>query len=166
MKLFRFFLLSWVLAIPYFAVAEDVTFRKPFTLTLYIDKEHYYEEKFDKIPYVHDGAIYLFKGDVFGVNLNQRDGVITEASYVSSSHKADIAFEFKQEIEKDGTQLMLLKITNNTEKRIFMDALMTVPNRNGILKTSILPLEPSLSGYESWPHPIVQLVLTKFRTTP
>ena len=37
--------------------SDDTVFRKPFTLKLHVDKEHFYEEKFDKMPFVHDGDV-------------------------------------------------------------------------------------------------------------
>jgi hypothetical protein len=40
---------------------------------------------------------------------------------------------------------------------------MTIPGKEEILKTNVLPIEPNLSDFESWPHPIVQLVLRDFR---
>lgn len=54
---------------------------------------------------------------------------------------------------------MRLVITNHTSQTIYMDALMTVPGRKDVLLNSILPVQSGLKGYESWPHPIVQLVL-------
>ena len=42
---------------------------------------------------------------------------------------------------------------------IAMDALMTVPGKKTIAGTTIIPIGAGLSSYESWPHPIVQLVL-------
>ena len=44
-----------------------------------------------------------------------------------------------------------------------MGALTTVPGKKEIYKTSIMPIEARLSDFESWPHPIVQLVLRNFR---
>ena len=46
-------------------------FRDPFTLKLRVDKDHFYEEHYDKrIPYVAESDVYLFSGENFGVNLN------------------------------------------------------------------------------------------------
>jgi hypothetical protein len=59
--------------------------------------------------------------------------------------------------------MMLLTIRNKLKRRLYLDALMTVPGEKEIYKTSILPIEPGLSDFESWPHPIVQLVLRDFR---
>lgn len=139
-------------------------FREPFTLNLHIDKERYYEEKFDKIPFVHNGAIYLFKGEKFGVKVDFENGLAKAVSYTSNIKEADIVFEFSQEISNDGGTTMLLKTQNNTNTTINLDALMTVPGKETILRTTILPLEPKMGSYESWPHPIIQLVLTKLRT--
>jgi hypothetical protein len=57
-------------------------------------------------------------------------------------------------------------MANHTRHKLFVDALMTIPNKERPQKTSILPVEPGLSGLEMWPHPIVQLVLRNIRLTP
>ncbi|MDH4263656.1 MAG: hypothetical protein OEV78_11485 [Spirochaetia bacterium] len=143
--------------------AEDSIFREPFTLNLHIDKEHFYEEKFEKIPFIHDGDIYLFKGDEFGLNLDIQDNSIRTVKYQPDVKKADVTLKFTQEVQPDGTAMMMLHIHNNTKHILNVDALMTMPGRKDIAKTSILPLQPGLSGFESWPHPIVQLVLRNIR---
>src|SRR6185503_11619054 len=59
-----------------FAMAADpeVPMRAPFTLTLHVDKERYYEENIGAMPYVREGGVYLMKGDRFGVSLEVTDG--------------------------------------------------------------------------------------------
>lgn len=140
-----------------------VTFREPFTLKLHVDKEHYYEQEFPKIPYVHQGEVYLFKGDSFGIDINITNGVVRGISYQAGTNKAAVSLRFTQEVKDDGNSMMLLVIENHTKHKLFVDALMTVPKRERPQKTSILPLEPGLAGYESWPHPIIQLVLRNVR---
>ncbi|MGA1870951.1 MAG: hypothetical protein ACMUJM_20635 [bacterium] len=142
---------------------NDTVFRETFTLKLHVDKGHYYEEKFDRIPYIHNNAVYLFAGESFGINLQMENQKIKNILYQKDIDKADIDFRFSQEIEKDGSSMMMLVIKNKTKNKIFMDALMTIPGKKGIYQTTILPLMPGLSGYESWPHPIVQLVLKDIR---
>jgi hypothetical protein len=138
-------------------------FREPFTLRLHVDKEHYYEQKFPKIPYVYQDEVYLLKGDAFGIDLNITNGVIRGVSYQADTNKAAVALRFTQEVGTDGDAMMLLVIKNQTEHKLFIDALMTVPDRKTARKTSILPVGPGLVGFESWPHPIVQLVLSNIR---
>ena len=147
------------------ADTNSTVFRQPFTLTLHVDKEHYYEEKFGKIPYVHDDNVYLFKGDAFGIDLDITNEVIRGVSYQADTKKPAVSLRLTQEIRENGEAMMLLVIQNHTKRKLFIDALMTVPQRTRAQKTSILPVEPVLTGYESWPHPIVQLVLRNIRLT-
>ena len=48
---------------------DEPVFRPPFVLKLHLDREHYYEENFNKVPYVADNDKYLFAGDNFGINI-------------------------------------------------------------------------------------------------
>ncbi len=141
---------------------SSIVFRDPFTLRLHVDKDRFYEEHYDrKIPFVADNAVYLFAGENFGINLIVKDGEVGEVLYQPDPAKSDVRLRFWQEKKlKSG---MMLVIENKTKKKLFLDALMTVPQSKGIHKTSILPVDAGLSNYESWPHPIVQLVLTNLR---
>jgi hypothetical protein len=144
--------------------AADPVLRGPFTLKLRVDKDHYYEERFEKqIPFVADNDIYLFSGEKFGVNLTVANDQVVGVSYQANVDKADVCFTFSQEVEKSGGAMMMLTIQNKTKQALRMDALMTVPGKQGIYKTSILPIQGGLSDFESWPHPIVQLVLRNLR---
>jgi len=142
---------------------DNTVFRMPFTLKLHIDKERFYEAKFGKIPFVNHGDVYLFKGDEFGLNLDIQDLSIRAVKYQPDVKKADVTLKFTQELQADGAAMMLLTIHNNTKQTLNVDALMTVPEKKEIAKTTILPIQPGLSGFESWPHPIVQLVLRNIR---
>jgi hypothetical protein len=144
---------------------NSVAFRKPFTLKLHVDKEHFYEQEFPKIPYVFKDDVYLFKGDVFGIDLQITNGAVQSVSFQPDTNKAAVNLRFTQEVEDDGSAMMLLVINNHTKHKLFIDSLMTVPNGERPQRTSILPVEAGLSGYESWPQPIVQLVLRNIRLT-
>jgi hypothetical protein len=154
-------LLSACLPQPTAAQAEPV-FRAPFVLRLHIDNERYYEEKFDKVPYVAENSVYLFAGETFGINITITEKRLSGIIYQPDPAKADVALAFTQEKSEKGL-MMLLVIRNRLKRRLSFDALMTVPEKKGIYGTSVLPVEPNLSNFESWPHPIVQLVLRNFR---
>jgi len=143
--------------------AEEPVFREPFTLRLHVDKEHFYEQKIEKIPFVHQGDVYLLKGDEFGLALEIKDNAIVSVKYQPNLKKADVTLKFTQEIMADGGGMMLLNIHNNTKVKLNADVLMTVAGQKGVQKTNILPVPPSMSGFESWPDPIVQLVLRNIR---
>jgi hypothetical protein len=138
-------------------------FRDPFTLKLRVDKDHYYEERFEKAPYVADNDIYFFAGDHFGINVTMKGDQISGVSYQPNVAKADVEFKFTQDKAPDGRAMMMLVITSKLKRQLFVDALMTVPGKKEIYKTSVLPVQPGLAGFESWPHPIVQLVLRNLR---
>lgn len=142
---------------------KDIVFREPFTLKLHVDKEHYYEQVFDRIPYVYENSVYLFAGEEFGVNITLKDGEIVEVDYQEDLSRADLEFKFSQKLDDDGSAMMLLAIKNKTDFPIFMDGLITVPGEEKIFSTTIMPVQPGLSGFESWPHPIVQIVLQNIR---
>ncbi len=145
--------------------AQDaVVFREPFTLRIKVDEGHYYEERYEKrIPYVAENDVYLFSGENFGINLRTEEGKI-DVTYQPDQEKADAWFSFNQPKNLGGVSMMLI-IQNKLKTELRMDALMTVPGKKDIYKTSILPIEGGLSDYESWPHPIVQLVLRNFRVS-
>jgi len=144
------------------AAQEGPVFRAPFVLKLRIDSEHYYEEKFDKVPYVADNDVYLFARENFGINVTIAENQISRIIYQRDPTKADVEFKFTQEKSPNGL-MMLLVIRNKLKRGLFLDAKMTVPDKKGIYKTSVLPVKAGLSNVESWPHPIVQLVLGNLR---
>lgn len=142
--------------------STKLVFRAPFVLKLRVDNGHYYEETFGKVPYVAKNDVYLFAGDSFGIDVTVTKDRISRIAYQPDPPKADVDFRFTQERGANGLVMMLV-IRNRLKRKLFIDALMTIPGRTGIYKTSILPIEPNLSDFESWRHPIVQMVLRNFR---
>jgi len=102
----------------------------------------------------------MFTRMTFVVEKDEIVGVI----YQPDISKADMLVTFSQDKVKNDL-VMILKIENRTKTRLYMNALMTMPGNKSIHKTSILPVEAGLTNYESWPHPIVQLVLREVRLT-
>jgi hypothetical protein len=141
---------------------EQPVFRPPFALKLRLDGQRNYEEKFERIPYVAANEVYLFAGETFGVNLTITDDQVSGIAYQQDAAKANVELRFTQEQAKNGL-MMLLVVRNGLKRKLFFDALMTIPGKEGFFKTTVLPVEPNLSNFESWPHPIVQLVLRNFR---
>jgi hypothetical protein len=106
--------------------------------------------------------VYLFAGENFGINVAITNDQISRVTYQRDIAKADVEFKFTQEDSPNGPMMMLVT-RNKLKHKLFFDALMTVPNRKEVYKTNVLPVERALSNFESWPHPIVQLVLRNFR---
>jgi hypothetical protein len=144
------------------ATEEEPVFRAPFKLKLHVDDEHFYEQGFDRIPYVADKDVYLFAGEAFGLDVTITENEVSHIVYERNPAKADVELRFTQEKSQDGW-IMMLVIRNKLKRRLYLDGLMTRPGSDEIFTTNVLPVEPNLSDFESWPHPIVQLVLRNFR---
>lgn len=143
---------------------SNIVFREPFTHKLRTGKDQIYEEHItEKIPYVADNNVYLFYGESFGLKLTVADGEISNVAYQKDKTGADVEVEFKQEDGKDGKPMTLLILKSNIKQVLHIDALMLLPDDKNIHRTSIMPLQPGLEGFEYWPHPIVQLALTNLR---
>jgi hypothetical protein len=160
-------MLAWPLPqAPADAGGAAQVFRDPFTLKLRLNNKDNYQKQFDKVPYVDGGDVYLFLGDKFGVNVTVSGDEITGLTYVQNPDKADVGFEFSEPVVKGGKNpgaMMMLIIHNKLKRQLFIDALMTLPQKDGIYNTDIVPLHAGMSDFESWPQPIVQLVLWNFR---
>jgi hypothetical protein len=141
---------------------EEAVSRAPFKLKLHVDDDRYYEQSFDRTPYVAGNDVYLFAGEGFGLNVSVSENEVSHIAYERSPAKADVELRFTQEKSQNGWMMMLV-IRNKLKRRLYLDALMTRPGSDKILTTNVLPVEPNLSDFESWPHPIVQLVLRNFR---
>ena len=140
--------------------------REPFILKLKVDKDHFYEERFDRrIPYVSENEVYLFLGDKFGVNLTVRNDRIIDVRYQPDVAKADVWFSFEQPKELPGGLGMTLAIENKMKRGVSMEGLMSMPNQKEVFKTSIQSVQAGKGGLESWPHPISQLVLGNLQIT-
>jgi hypothetical protein len=144
------------------ATEEERVFRAPFNLKLHVDDERYYEQSFDRIPFVSGNDVYLFSGEAFGINVTATESEISRIAYERNPAKADVELRFTQEKSQNGW-MMILVIRNKLKHRLYLDAVMTVPGKDELFATKVLPVEPNLSDFESWPHPIVQLVLRNFR---
>src|SRR6266576_3884538 len=108
--------------------SENLVFREPFTLKLRVDKDHFYEEHYDRrIPYVAENDVYIFSGENFGVNLNVKGDDVVAVTYQPDLKKADEWFSFRQTKELPGGVGMMLIIQNKLRRRLYLDALMTVP---------------------------------------
>jgi len=145
---------------------KPLPMREAFTLRLKIDKEHFSDIHYDRQPYVKENEVYLFSGDKFGVNLVVKDGRVVGVRYQPDATKADVWFGFEQPKELQDGIGMALTIDNKMKRSVSMEALMSIPGKKDVFKTSILPVKPGKSGLESWPHPISQLVVGNLQLTP
>jgi hypothetical protein len=141
---------------------SETVLRDPFTLKLKLNDGSNFEQRFDQVPYVKDGSVYIFSGEAFGIAVKTDGDKITDVSYEKDATKDDILLKFEQ-MSTGKTTMMMLTIQNKLKQDVQLDASMRLPKRDGAYKTSILPVLAGKSGFESWPHPIAVLELRNFR---
>lgn len=145
--------------------SRNSTFRPPFDLKLHIDKKPDYTEHFDRTPYVSGNQVFVFPGERFGINVTLKDDKIAAIAFEPEGTKNDIEFHLTQETITPDLTIMVLVTHNGLKRTLLFDARMTIPKEKASFDTSITPVEPGQSSYESWPNPIIQLILTNFRLT-
>jgi hypothetical protein len=144
---------------------QKQAFRPPFELKLHIDKKPDYEQHFDRTPYVAGNEVFVFPGERFGIYVTVKDNQIASIAYEPEGAKSDIEFHLSQEKITDTMTIMMLVTRNGLKRTLVFDARMSIPKEKDPFKTDITPIEPGLSSYESWPNPIIELVLSNFRFT-
>ena len=111
--------------------------------------------------HIANNVVFMCPGDKFGVNLaGAANGTVLSITEEPDLKKADLILSFKQE-----KGMMLFTIENRAGHWLTYEAGIRVPKRSGFYKTSVMPIGPRLSNYESWPHPIDQLALKNFGFT-
>ena len=108
---------------------------------------------------VFDGKyLIIFVGETVYLEAEERDGSIGNFRAVPDLVHPDRTMTFKLYQTDFG---MMLSVNNPFSKLIKFHADMAVPERQGFYKTSTCPV---FSGsFESWPHPIIQLLVHDFR---
>jgi hypothetical protein len=160
-------------------VCAKVACRK-ITTTLILRKEDGSTGEVDTSPFPYfdpDGEIFIYPGEsiILGVAKNGSgrprllkavDAGGTHQFAQLAAGEASLEFQFRQ---LEGKPDMVLSVQNATSAMIKYDALMvTAPGRRPSPTSScpVYPPQPgqaSFGGIESWPHPIVSLLITNIR---
>ncbi len=116
-------------------------------------------------PIVQDKTVSIFPGETIYIAFDPGEKGPENLRSVKSADGSTntLTFKFTQEPELfDGVGMMLF-INNPTKYSIEYDFGMMLIDSEDLFETSSVPLMPGLSNFESWPHPIFQLIMTNFR---
>jgi len=141
---------------------NNQTLRPPFSLKLNLENGKVLQEQLDSVPYVNNDIVYLFNNDVMGVRLTLNRDSSFSLAYEPDTGKSDVSFSFKQDPNYGAEFGMILMITNKTSFTVNFSAGMNLPGKTNLVWTSILPIKPKLKNYETWPHPIRELILLEW----
>ena len=144
------------------SLAQDSTLlkRQPYKLKVMVDKKNLYEEDLKESPYVWpDNTIQLYPGEKLFAEAEIKDGAIVKITAVKENTNPEktLTISFTQVAEGKIHQQMMLKISNPFDKTLTYAASIYLLNHNKWVKTSVIPVAPGLSSYESWPDVILSI---------
>jgi hypothetical protein len=142
------------------AICQQVPCRPATTIKLKINTNEFAEFDFPKGPYVADGYINLLNGEEVNVEFTEDTDGLLKARYVEKVNSAEKIVTFKLVQTDDGT---ILSVKNPFGKNILYDCLIQHYQETRLRKTRIIPVESGLIGFEIWPYPITQVVISNIR---
>jgi len=142
-------------------VCSVVHCREPATLQVRLDADTYTELSIPPMPYAFKNAIYVLVGETFRVRYDGKPPTLGDGIYRASGGEEVAALHLRFWQEKDGSSILAIK--NALTHRVAYDCAMQLPMEKRLRRTSVLPIEPGLTNYEHWPHPVAHLMLFNIR---
>jgi len=126
-----------------------------------LDKETGMTVSFPAMPYAFKKAVYILMGESFSVRYDGAVDKLGDGVYVGSGPAKPVGLHLRLWQESDGSSI--LAIENSTKRTVLYEAAMQLPKESRLRNTTALPVKPGLTNYESWPHPVAQLLLYNVR---
>jgi hypothetical protein len=139
--------------------------RDAFTLKLAVDGEKVYEEDLKSSAYFpRTGLLQIYPTETLNIEVEIKADTIFSMQVVKENLNPDKTIEivFSQTVKNNKNELMMLKVSNPFEKELSYKARMYMVGNEKWVRTSIMPIPPKLSGYETWPNVIISLALYDF----
>ena len=143
-------------------VCASLPCRPATTISIPLGNRPALEIKFPKAPYVHQGRVNILAGETLTIGGEETDGKLTGLRYLGGKPAKDPENTLVFKLEHPGGTAML-SVTNHFAKPVKYRAAMQPGGKSVFYETSSCPVAAGLGAFESWPHPIVQLVLMDFR---
>jgi len=161
-KTLAFLIFFLTLALHFFGQDTAILKRTPYKLSLPVDKNSVYEEDLKATPYVMpDKTIQIYPGETIYVELRQDSGKIVSMTAVKEIKDPAITLTIKliQRVKKNTHELTMLEVHNPFSYRLNYKAVMFLMRQRKWVETNVYPVEPNLSGFETWPEVIISLGL-------
>lgn len=147
------------------SLSDDGTRRKPFTQTLLVDKDQFYSSNVDSSYYITpDNHLQIFAGEKLFIEAKAEGSKVILLRKVDkiTDSSSTIIFSFTQSAENKKHQMMMLTVQNPFNKVLKYKAKMLMMGFDKWYGTSIMPVEPKISGIEIWNEIITSLNLFDF----
>jgi hypothetical protein len=150
--------------IPSSVVAQDLfpLKRKPYLLTLAVDKKTTYEENLPEAQYVlPDQTVQLYPGETVFVEIEQENGVIKNVRAVVENKypQKTLIITLTQVSKKKVHQSVMLKIENPFKFTLKYEAKTYMLHYKNWVNARVLPVPPGLSSFETWAEMITSVAV-------
>jgi hypothetical protein len=157
-------ILTWLLTAALGVAAQDTSAlkRPAFKLTVAVDKKSFYSEEIKSGPYVMpDNTLQLYPGEIVYVEIDQENGVIKkiQAVPVMKDSAKTMTISFSQLVKERVHTMMMLKVANPFDLPLIYKARIFLLSQKNWVATEVYPVEPGLSGFETWPDIIISIGL-------
>lgn len=140
--------------------------RKAFTLEIAANETQQYKAEIPESPYlVKEKIVQIYCGEKIFIECEISKDTISSMKIVekNTNPKKTIEIEFTQNAEDRKNISTMLIVKNPFDKKLNYDAIMFTPICQTWKPTSIIPIQPKLMNFETWPHSIITLVLENWR---
>ena len=139
--------------------------RKPYKLSLVVDKSSTYVADLPANPYVGPkNTVQIYPGEEVFIEVEQQDGIIEKMTAVKENiHPGKtIIISFKQVVKNKVCESTMLSVNNPFPYKLIYGA-MILSLKQKWIETDVYPVEAGLYGYEVWPDVIVSIGLAKWK---
>ena len=136
--------------------------RTPYKLRVAVDRNSVYELGIKGTEYVSpDKTIQLYAGETVYIEVEQENGDIKSMTAVKEiiNPAKTITISFTQSIKENEHESMMLKVINPFEKNLVYKAKIFLFQEKKWVNTDVFPIQPRLSGLETWPDIIPSIGL-------
>jgi hypothetical protein len=146
-----------------FGQTNDLPKRDTFTLNIAVDDSSFYNSEIKASAYVlPDNTIQLYPGEKIYVEVELVKKEIKSMKTVKENLNPDktITITFSQQTDGKKHKGMMLEVENPFNKELEYKANMFLMKYNKWVSTSVLPVQPKLTSFETWTDIIVTIALT------
>jgi hypothetical protein len=148
------------------ALCRKVLCRTPARISLKLADGQTFEVLPDSpTPIVTGGMITVYPGETVYVEASiEGDSLVGLTAVPTKVHpEKTLVFRLRQDPGIGDGAGMILQVESPFAEVLKYRLAMMLPTGDELVKTSACPLHPAKTVYESWPHPIYQIVATDFR---
>jgi hypothetical protein len=148
------------------ALCKKVLCRQPAPIRLRLKDGKAFETLFPQaMPIISGGLVTIMAGETVLIEATLKGGVLVDLVAVPKliHPERTLVFKLTQEAGLADGLGMVLKVISPFSGSLKYRLGMMLPSSDRLLKTSSCPVDTGKPVYESWPHPVFQLVATDFR---